>query len=614
MDSSFEITDDLKHDVLAATDIVALVGAVTGLKKAGSSWKGLCPFHGEKTPSFHVHPEKGFYYCFGCGAKGDAITFVRETERLEFAEAVAYLARRAGVSLPVRKSGTRVDRARETRVAEALAAAAAFFRDGLKRHPTAADFLAKRGIGVEESLSFGFGAAPESWDALKTSLSPRFPEEALLEAGLLQRHPETGRVYDRFRNRLTIEIHDARGEVLGFGARALGDDPPKYINSPETSRFSKGKLLYGLDRAKEAIRRQDAAVLVEGYFDRIALARAGCEHAVASMGTALTPAQADLLSRHAATVVVAYDGDAAGIAASYKAFPLLLSRGVAVKHLALPEGHDPYSYLAASGAAALQAAVERAPALVPALLSRIPGPGGEPSARAMRLSEAVEIVSQARDALLKHELLSALSRGTGVPLAVLKGSASASERSGTGREGSGGTSPALAGVPAGRLPEGEERVLAVLMSEWGEARPLVQRIPAEIFSHPVAREVFAALKTLSGSALTLDFSLLESHVGADAGRLVARLLLGEVSAAEGSQGGTRGIAKLHIPLLQLKIRHLDEKAASLQPEIQRAEMSGERDAHARLSREKQTLAVEAARLKAELKAELRRSPSRGERE
>ena len=142
MDTSYEITDDLKHDVLAGTDLVALVGAVTGLKKAGNSWKGLCPFHGEKTPSFHVHPEKGFYYCFGCGAKGDAITFVRETERLEFAEAVAYLARRAGVTLPVRRSGTRVDRAKETRVAEALSAAAAFFREALPRHAAAVAPLA----------------------------------------------------------------------------------------------------------------------------------------------------------------------------------------------------------------------------------------------------------------------------------------------------------------------------------------------------------------------------------------------------------------------------------------------------------------------------------------
>lgn len=608
-DVFYDITDDVKRDVLAATDLVALIGAATALKKAGRSWKGLCPFHTEKTPSFHVHPEKGFYYCFGCGAKGDAITFVRETERLEFAEAVAYLARRAGVALPFRKSGTRADRAKETRTAEALSAAAAFFRESLKRHSGALALVAKRGLSAEEASGFGLGAAPDGWDALKNALGGQFAEEALLEAGLLQRSPETGRVYDRFRNRLTIEICDARGEVLGFGARSLGDEMPKYLNSPETSRFSKGKLLYGLDRAKEAIRRQDTVLLVEGYFDRIALARAGSENAVASMGTALTPAQADLLHRHAATVVVAYDGDAAGVAASYKAFPLLLARGVAVKHLALPEGHDPDSFLFEKGAEALRAAVEAASPLVSALLSRVPGPGSDPSARAARLNEAVEIVSQARDAVLRHELLSALSRATAVPLSVLSGSAAPHRASG------GTAANALGRVPALQsLPEGEEKVLSILMAEWKDAAPLLQRIPAGIFSHPIAREIFTAMKAMGGGGLTLDFSELESHVGADAGPLVARLLLQESTAAEETEDGGKGLSRLHIPLLQLKIRHLEEKAASLQPEIQKAEIAGDKDAHARLSREKHGLAVEVARLKAELKSELRRPSSWGARE
>lgn len=608
-DVFYEITDEVKRDVLAATDLVALIGAATALKKAGRSWKGLCPFHDEKTPSFHVHPEKGFYYCFGCGAKGDAISFVRETERLEFGEAVAYLARRAGIALPVRKSGTRADRARETRVAEALVGAAAFFRDFLMRHAAAVALLERRGIGAEEALSFGIGAAPDGWDALKAALAPRFTEEALLEAGLLQRNPDTGRVYDRFRNRLTIEIRDARGEVLGFGARSLGEEMPKYLNSPESSRFSKGKLLYGLDQAREAIRRRDSVLLVEGYFDRIALARAGCENAVASMGTALTPPQADLLKRHATTVIVTYDGDAAGLAAAYKAFPLLLARGVAVKHLALPGGHDPDSYFRERGEDALRGAVEGAVPLVSSLLSRIPGPGADPSARAGRLNEAVEIVSQARDPLLRHELLSALSRGTGVPLPVLSGSEGASHaRAGEGPSGRTGLAMPVA------LPEGEEKVLAILMSEWADCGPLLQRIPASIFSHPIIREIFIALRGIAEGNLPLDFSQIEAHVGADAGAVVARLLLQGPASAEDIEEGVRGLARLHIPLLQLKIRHLEETAAGLQPQIQEAENAGDRDAHARLSREKHGLAVEAARLKAELKAELRRPMNRDARE
>ncbi len=606
----YDFSDDVKRDVLAATDLVALIGAVTGLKKTGRSWKGLCPFHTEKTPSFHVHPEKGFYYCFGCGAKGDAITFVRETERLEFPEAVAYLARQAGITLPVRKGGTRTDRAKETRVAEALAAAAAFFAAALPRHAAAVALLGGRGLGIEEASGFGIGAAPEGWESLKSALSPRFTEEALVEAGLLQRSPETGRIYDRFRNRLTIEIRDARGEVLGFGARAIGDDSPKYLNSPETNRFTKGKLLYGLDRAKEAIRRSETAILVEGYFDQIALARAGCENAVASMGTALTPSQSDLLARHATTVVVAYDGDAAGIAASYKAFPLLLARGVAVRHLTLPDGHDPDSFLREKGPEALREAVKAAAALVPALLSRIPGSGEDPTARAARLKEAAEIVSQAREAILRHELLSALSRGTGVPLGVLSASASAPSRP----EGGSPSTRGVANASPSRLPEGEEKVLSLLVAEWADATSVVPRIPAEIFSHPIAREVFAAMKARAEASQTLDFSELESHVGADAGLWVARLLLQELPSTEQNEQGGRGLARLHIPLLQLKIRFLEESAARLQPEIQRAESAGDMDAHAKLTKEKHGRAVEAARLKAELKSELRRPNVRDARE
>ena len=419
MDASYEITDDLKHDVLAATDIVALVGAVTGLKKAGSSWKGLCPFHGEKTPSFHVHPERGFYYCFGCGAKGDAITFVRETEKLEFPEAVAYLARRAGIPLPLRRSGTRADRAKDSRAAEALVAAARFFREQLPKNRAAVAVLEGRGVPREEWDALGFGAAPDAWDGLLRALSGSFTEEVLLEAGLLQRNADSGRVYDRFRNRLTLEIRDPRGEVLAFGGRALGDDPAKYINSPETSRFTKGRVLYGLDRAREGARKSEKLVLCEGYFDRIAFERAGVPWAVASMGTALTTTQADLLARQVPAVVVAYDGDPPGLAAAWKAFPLLVERGVRVFHVSFPDGHDPDSFLRALGPEALRKSVESARPILDVLAASIPPASGDAAERAARINEAKAILSVAPDRVLRHELLAAFSRASGVPLDLL---------------------------------------------------------------------------------------------------------------------------------------------------------------------------------------------------
>ncbi len=591
MDAAYEITDDLKHDVLAATDIVALVGAVTGLKKAGSSWKGLCPFHGEKTPSFHVHPDRGFYYCFGCGAKGDAITFVRETEKLEFAEAVAYLARRAGIPLPVRRTGTRADRAKENRAAEALVAAARFFREQLPKNRAAVAVLEGRGVPREEWDALGFGAAPDSWDGLLRTLSGTFTEEVLLESGLLQKNADSGRVYDRFRNRLTLEIRDGRGEVLAFGGRALGDDPAKYINSPETSRFTKGRVLYGLDRAREGARKSERLVLCEGYFDRIAFERAGVPWAVASMGTALTTTQADLLARHVPSVVVAYDGDAAGLAAAWKAFPLLVERGVRVFHVSFPDGHDPDSFLRAHGPESLRKSVESARPILDVLAASIPPATGDAAERAARINEAKAILSVAPDRVLRHELLAAFSRASGVPLDLLH-----DRNRRTPIRPQAAASPSVARP----VPEAEERVLESLLSTWPAGAEIAPRIPLELFSHPDVREVAEKLKSLAPEADTLDFSELQSHLGGGAGALVARLLLSD-SRQTDEIPVAPDLEKLRKPLLQLKIRRLEERGVELQPLIAQAEARHDRDGRTALLAEKQKLSEEVRRMKQELR-------------
>lgn len=621
----YDITDDVKRQVLDATDLVSLIGATTSLKKTGASWKGLCPFHGEKTPSFHVHPQRGFYYCFGCGAKGDAITFVREAERLEFPEAVAYLARLANITLPQRKrTGTRAERGRDLRTTEALLAAAAFFRDTLKTHREALRVLTARHIEPAEAGLFGFGAAPDSWDALKAALSPVFPEEVLLEAGLLQKHPDTGRVYDRFRNRLMIEIKDARGELLGFGARALlPDDQPKYLNSPESARFTKGKLLYGLDRAKETIRKTNEVVLCEGYFDRIAFEKAGLGNAVASMGTALTTNQAELLSRQAATVVVAYDGDRAGQAASWKAFGLLLGKGAAVRHLALPEGLDPDSFLEQRGPEALRAEVENAPPLLPAILRGLPAAGSDPTARAAAITEAAGILRQAVDPVLRFELLSGLARGAGVPGAVV-GLEEGKKRPRPRVVETGG---------AERLPETEEKVLRILVEEWPASADITRSLPVELFSHPNARDIFSAIKGLADSpGATLDFSSLESHLEGGGGHVLARLLLqasqesedpgipvygtggssgggpasgpgseGEFIGSTGKAGPVRGLGRLHRPLLHLRIRQLETNREALQSLLVAAGAARDGTALSRMYVEKQKLSAEITKLQADLR-------------
>ena len=564
MEPLYEITDDVKRDVLAAIDLVALIGAVTALKKAGASWKGLCPFHNEKTPSFHVHPEKGYYYCFGCGAKGDAITFVRETERMEFPEAVAYLARRAGIALPVRRSGTRVDRTKETRTEEAIGAAAKLFARQLPQHPGVVALLAKRGISPDEAARLGFGAALDSWDALKSGLASVFPEEVLLEAGLLSRSEETGRLFDRFRNRLTIEIRDGRGEILGFGARALGDETPKYLNSPEGPRFSKGRLLYGLDRARSAIRKKDEVILVEGYFDQVACERAGLAHAVASMGTALTPAQADLLVRQAPRVVVAYDGDAAGQAATLKAFALIVARGAAALQLVLPTGHDPDSYLRERGADALREAGERAMGTVSALAVRVPPPGADPAERAARIREAADILGSAPDRVLRYELLSAFAKEAVVPLEALHQGPAQPKPVLRRKEKDGGGSQEEA-----RLPETEEKVLSILMTEWPESGPLCLQLPPDLFSHPAARKVFEQLMVNAQEGRALDFLELTSHLEGAAERWV----LGQPDR-EDLPTEKLGLERIDKSLQRLMIQFGEEAKKILNREIDSAAKAG----------------------------------------
>ena len=564
MDPLYEITDDVKRDVLAATDLVALVGAVTALKKAGASWKGLCPFHTEKTPSFHVHPEKGYYYCFGCGAKGDAISFVRETERMEFPEAVAYLARRAGIALPVRRSGTRVDRSKETRTAEALRAAAKLFVRQLPQHPGVVALLARRGIGQDDAARLGFGAALDSWDAMKSALAPVFPDEVLMEAGLLSRSDDTGRLFDRFRNRLTIEIRDGLGEIVGFGARALGDEPPKYLNSPEGPRFSKGRLLYGLDRARSAIRKREEVILVEGYFDQVACERAGLPHAVASMGTALTPAQADLLVRQAPRVVVAYDGDAAGQAATLKAFALIVARGATALQMALPEGHDPDSFLRDRGAEALREAGERPLSTVSALAARVPPPGADPAERAERIREAADILGSAPDRVLRYELLSAFAKEAVVPLEALHSGSAQPKPVPRRKEGREGESQEET-----RLPETEEKVLSILLMEWPESRSLCQQLPPDLFSHPVARKVFEQLMADGSEAGPLDFLELTSHLEGAAERWV----LGQPDR-EDLPTEKLGLERIDKSLQRLMIQFGEEAKKILNREIDSAAKAG----------------------------------------
>jgi DNA primase len=312
------------EEVKSRLDIVDVVGEHVALQRAGRNFRALCPFHNERTPSFHVSPERQTWHCFGaCGTGGDVFSFVMKRENVEFPEALRILAARAGVQLEERRRDPRVDE-REQRLLQANEAAAAYFHNALvhgRPAEGARAYLIQRGVDMETAEAFQLGFAPETWDSLKSHLIERgFTEEELLAAGLLVEGERGG--YDRFRGRLMFPIRDERGRVAGFGGRALASGEQagaKYVNTPQTPMFDKGALLYALDRAKEAVRREQRAIVVEGYMDAIAAHQHGMTNVVASMGTALTERQIRALERMRATILLALDADAAGIEATLRA-------------------------------------------------------------------------------------------------------------------------------------------------------------------------------------------------------------------------------------------------------------------------------------------------------
>ena len=356
-------------------DIVRVVGEYVRLKKSGQNFTGLCPFHSEKTPSFAVHPVKQIYHCFGCGVGGDVFKFVMEMDKITFPEAVRAVAEKCGIPVPRARERTpeeRLENQQRGALVEMHREAAAFFAQQLGGTPegkAARAYLHDRGLDAESVARFGLGYAPSGGDALLRVLKPKYPEKILEGAGLFSRN-ENGRLFDRFRRRIIFPIANESGKIVAFGGRALGDELPKYLNSPETPIYSKSGVLYHLDRAKEALRQRDFAVLVEGYMDAIAVARAGVGNVVASCGTSLTETQVKLLARFTRRVVVNYDPDTAGQAATERSLTILLERGAHVRVLALPGGRDPDSFIKAEGAAAYSKLLGEAPEYVDYLISR----------------------------------------------------------------------------------------------------------------------------------------------------------------------------------------------------------------------------------------------------
>ena len=445
------IAQSFIQELLARADVVEVVGRYVQLKKSGANFMGLCPFHAEKTPSFSVSPAKQFYHCFSCGKHGDAINFLMEHTGASFTEAVHELAQQCGLSVPEdtrspqEKARDAQQSQRRATLSQVLARASQAYRQRLKDAPRAIGYLKKRGLTGQIASRFALGYAPEGWRTL-AGVFPDYADPLLVESGLVIAGEGEGgpeRRYDRFRDRIMFPIRSVKGEVIGFGARVLGNEKPKYLNSPETPVFHKGSELYGLYEARAALREKGYALVVEGYMDVVALAQLGFANAVATLGTACTPQHVQKLFRFTASVVFSFDGDAAGQRAASKALQAALpyaSDTRSVKFLFLPGGHDPDSFIRTEGAQAFAAAVAAAEPLSRFLLQTAAQDCDMSSAegRARFAAQARPLWQQLPAGALAQQILADIAQQTHIDareLAQLWGQS----RSASGASGASGT-------------------------------------------------------------------------------------------------------------------------------------------------------------------------------
>ncbi|MDQ7732111.1 DNA primase [Halomonas sp. SpR1] len=418
-------------DLLGRVDVVEVVGERVQLKKAGRNYSGLCPFHQEKTPSFTVSADKQFYHCFGCGANGNALRFLMEYDKLPFPEAVEQLAGRLGIEVPREGADDPRAQQREKKRKEGvnlLELAASFYRERLKMQEgqPAQRYLSGRGLSDEVIKTYGIGYAPAGWEALKQHLSERgIGEPVQVEYGLLIHREDTGRTYDRFRDRVMFPIRDLRGRTIAFGGRVMGDDQPKYLNSPETPVFHKGRELYGLYEARQVSNKLEQLVMVEGYMDVVALAQYGIHNAVATLGTATTEDHLTRLFRLVSRVVFCFDGDRAGRQAASRALETALPQmidGREARFLFLPEGDDPDTLVRREGTQAFQDRVTCAMPLSEFLFEQA-AQGRDLNTvegRERFASQVLEALNKVPEGMLKSLLLESLAKRSGLAQEQLK--------------------------------------------------------------------------------------------------------------------------------------------------------------------------------------------------
>lgn len=526
------IPQDFINDLVDRADIVEVVGRRVSLKKAGSEFKACCPFHDEKTPSFTVVPNRGFYHCFGCGAHGTAIGFLMAFEHMDFVEAVESLAGTMGVEVPRQDSERPAQR--YDALFELLGKAERLWQQALRDTPAAVDYLKGRGIDGATAQRFGIGYAADGWSHLLDRLGTSDAAiERLLAAGLVIRK-DNGRHYDRFRERLMFPIRDARGRCIGFGGRTLGDGEPKYLNSPETVLFHKGRELYGLWEARQALRQIDRLVVVEGYMDVVALARHGIDFAVATLGTATTADHLNRLFRLCDDVVFCFDGDEAGRKAAWRALETALPHlreGRQVRFVFLPERHDPDTYVNEHGSDAFVRQVEAGMPLSAFLLGELESQAdiGTVDGKARLAEQARPLIARIPPGIYRELLLGSLAERVGLHAEQLERSLGVSNREGrtTDRPARMTAARRSRATSAGGRPSVVRRAITLLLNHPPAAEKLdVEKLAG--VSRPGVELLVALIETVQSEPNITTAGLLErwrnDESAAHLGRLAAAAL------------------------------------------------------------------------------------------
>ncbi len=547
--------DDLK----AQTDIVAVIGDVTPLRKAGATWKGLCPFHTEKTPSFTVSKDKGFFKCFGCGAGGDVVKFVELYQKVSFPEAVRSLAQRASLTIPESVDGAedRVAAAEREALVKLHEDAQAFYLEQLAT-PAGARArreLEQRGLSETTIATFGYGYAPAAGRETLQSLfaARKVPLATQLKSGLVVQRDD-GRVVDRFRNRLMIPIRRDSGALVAFGGRALDEGQvPKYLNSPETPVYSKGRTLYGLDVTKGAIRKHNYCVLVEGYFDLAQVWQAGVQPVVASSGTALTVTQARLLKRFVRKIVLSFDPDAAGQGAAARSSELLVAEGFQVNVALLPEGSDPDTFIRQAGGRAYVERMTSSPSYLDFLLDRAAERVDltRPDGRRTFIGQMLSVAATIPDAAVRDQFADRLAHKARITEAVVRDEirkAAAQKKT---------EAPAAAVPMSGRLLDAEQGLLWALVHRPVEGLAALAQLTPEDLTGLVSAPVFALARSLADMPADVLPELLRERLSEGEQALVARAARAEAAAPPNDCVNA------------LRRRRLERERADVQNEIDR---------------------------------------------